>query len=95
MEETHKPSENDEITVSAPESSTDDIPESAKPVVHAEHQVGEGMSKKEAMKIRMQNMNDVFPVLLRPIRAFRPRSALRAAPSFLSEPLAFSAFAAK
>ncbi len=57
MEETHKPSENDEITVSAPESSTDDIPESAKPVVHAEHQVGEGMSKKEAMKIRMQNMN--------------------------------------
>lgn len=33
------------------------IPESAKPVVHEEHDVGEGMSPKEAMKIRMKNMN--------------------------------------
>ena len=35
----------------------DYIPESAKPVVHEEHAVGEGMTKKEAMKIRMKSMN--------------------------------------
>ena len=33
------------------------IPPSAVPDVHEEHDVGEGMSKKEAMKIRMKNMN--------------------------------------
>lgn len=33
------------------------IPESAKPDVHEEHEVGEGMSPKEAMKIRMQRMS--------------------------------------
>lgn len=33
------------------------IPESAKPVVHEEKEVGSGMSPKEAMKIRMQSMN--------------------------------------
>lgn len=32
------------------------IPESAKPVVHEEKEVGSGMSPKEAMKIRMQSM---------------------------------------
>lgn len=32
------------------------VPESAKPVVHEEKQVGNGMSPKEAMKIRMQGM---------------------------------------
>ena len=35
----------------------DYIPESAKPVVHEEHDVGEGMTKKQAMKIRMKSMN--------------------------------------
>ncbi len=33
------------------------IPESAKPDVHEAHEVGEGMTRKEAMKIRMRNMN--------------------------------------
>ena len=33
------------------------VPDSAKPDVHEEHEVGEGMTKKEAMKIRMRNMN--------------------------------------
>ena len=33
------------------------IPESAKPVVHEEHTVGNGMTKREAMKIRMRSMN--------------------------------------
>jgi len=33
------------------------IPESAKPVVHEERSVGEGMSQKEAMKIRMRSMS--------------------------------------
>ena len=33
------------------------IPDCAKPDVHEAHEVGEGMSKKEAMKIRMRNMN--------------------------------------
>ena len=32
------------------------IPESAKPVVHEEKEVGSGMSPKEAMKIRMKSM---------------------------------------
>ena len=33
------------------------IPDCAKPDVHEAHEVGEGMTKKEAMKIRMRNMN--------------------------------------
>lgn len=33
------------------------LPQSAVPDVHEEHEVGDGMSKKEAMKIRMQHMN--------------------------------------
>ena len=36
---------------------SDHIPDCAKPDVHEEHHVGEGMSKKEAMRIRMKNMN--------------------------------------
>lgn len=46
------------------------IPESAKPDVHEEHEVGEGMSKKEAMKIRMRNMNKEEIAYLRRKRAF-------------------------
>lgn len=36
---------------------SDHIPDCAKPDVHEEHHVGEGMSPKEAMRIRMKNMN--------------------------------------
>ena len=36
---------------------SDRIPDCAKPDVHEEKNVGEGMTKKEAMKIRMQSMN--------------------------------------
>ena len=46
------------------------IPESAKPDVHEEHEVGEGMTKKEAMKIRMKNMNKSEIAYLRRKRIF-------------------------
>ena len=46
------------------------IPNSARPVVHMEHQVGRGMSKKEAMKIRMRYMNKEELSYLRRKRAF-------------------------
>lgn len=35
----------------------ENIPDCAKPIVYAEHIVGNGMTKKEAMRIRMQSMN--------------------------------------
>ncbi len=46
------------------------IPESAKPVVHEEHDVGEGMSPKEAMKIRMKSMSKKEIAYLRRKRLF-------------------------
>jgi len=46
------------------------IPESAKPDVHEEHEVGEGMTKKEAMKIRMKSMNKSEIAYLRRKRIF-------------------------
>ena len=47
--------QNTEETVqSAPET---DIPDSAKPDVHEAHEIGSGMTRKEAMKIRMKHMN--------------------------------------
>ena len=46
------------------------IPDSAKPEVHEDHDVGEGMSKKEAMKIRMKNMNKKEIAYLRRKRVF-------------------------
>ncbi len=46
------------------------IPESAKPDVHEEHEVGEGMTKKEAMRIRMKSMNKSEIAYLRRRRIF-------------------------
>ena len=46
------------------------IPESAKPVEHAVHDVGEGMSKKEAMRIRMKSMSKKEIAYLRRKRIF-------------------------
>lgn len=46
------------------------IPDSAKPEVHEDHDVGEGMSKKEAMKIRMKHMNKKEIAYLRRKRVF-------------------------
>lgn len=56
----------------APEKKKDTgyIPPSAIPDVHEEHNVGEGMTKKEAMKIRMRNMNKEEIAYLRRKRAF-------------------------
>ena len=45
------------------------IPESAKPVVHEEHEVGSGMTQREAMKIRMQTMSRQEILYLRRKRA--------------------------
>lgn len=46
------------VSQTAPaEERTGHLPPSAIPDVHPPHEVGEGMTKKEAMKIRMQNMN--------------------------------------
>lgn len=46
------------------------IPECAKPDVHEEHRVGEGMTPKEAMKIRMRSMNKQELAYLRRKRLF-------------------------
>lgn len=46
------------------------VPDCAIPDVHKEHEVGEGMSQKEAMKIRMQYMNREEIAYLRRKRAF-------------------------
>ena len=46
------------------------VPDCAKPDVHEEHEVGEGMSPKEAMKIRMRNMNKEEIAYLRRKRIF-------------------------
>ena len=59
------------VSLSDPDHPVSDyIPESAKPDVHEAHEVGEGMSKKEAMKIRMRNMNKEEIGYLRRKRAF-------------------------
>lgn len=46
------------------------VPDCAKPDVHEEHEVGEGMTKKEAMKIRMRNMNKEEIAYLRKKRMY-------------------------
>ena len=46
------------------------VPDSAKPVVHEEHEVGSGMTKKEAMRIRMRYMNKSELAYLRRKRIF-------------------------
>ena len=46
------------------------VPESAKPDVHEAHEVGEGMTKKQAMKIRMKSMNKKELAYLRRKRIF-------------------------
>lgn len=53
-----------------PRSVPETIPESAKPVVHEAHEVGSGMSKREAMKIRMRSMNKRELAYLRKRRMF-------------------------